>query len=1199
MWRRRPWLACLGLLIASTNAWAEDPPDTELLAIEARFETEVTYANGLDLAYTLRLRGQNQRSIEILRRLDEKFPGRYETAVELASAYEAQGELTTAIEVLQLKLDFREWAVTTRLAELWLKRSAPKAALRELSRTRKESPSEPPTSAWVLEAVAHTEIGDLAAARTAWEVVVQREPFHPDHWLGLGRVLELQGEMRAAERIYGEAVRAFPGHNGLTTAWGACLYSLGDFESSIPLLERAVQGYRELDDIQGAEQTEKLLQSAKSSFAHDLMAHGDLARACPLLEQAAKAESETPEILDRITCARVSGRPTVALQLVTELREHEPFLLDAVLIQAELYREQSDVERARTTLQAYTDTQGYHSTDVVVALASAQIAQHASKDALETLKLGREALGAAPAPLEFLTTEAAAHEDLGDLSSARLLWQEAMERDPAQLRLGLELSRVLQKMGDNDALFALLDTMEPRFSLIGKYWTARAEFELAQLHFADAMHSVDRGRNSPDVAFDPEFQQHALALEQRILTTEATLAVQTGDETVALDRLAQIYAKNDAPENGLKLGHHLRLFGHTDEAETLFRALLEEFPSDIGVQLALPELLLDQQRAVEAEKIVTDSYKWYEEPPSDLIALYCSAVLQLRRPVEAVDALQDLFRERPETKTPRLLGLHATALTESERYVEASETWLTLAQKYPDIGAFSVEYAVSLRHHAPPKRVVAALDDVIVRFPDLPEAWAARGSWFSSRGEPRKARADYDHAIGLLLAAPASGYWAGLDHDLQMARTASSGGQTRLPIRLFEDILTRQPSHRGALTGLGWQYFNSHRWRPAQQTFEARAALEPANPTAVGDVLETLLASENPSAAARYERQHARLLSESITGIERAKKKSLGLFGYRPVPPLGLRTRLQWITSRPTAMLISRELAFSSEPVRGFRTDQWVYQVEADVVVPRVPLIRVRHTGVRSFLDRAGTTQKLELELFSGTATSIGAIYAQPSLVMVSDHLLGNSQASAYRIGKLKLGWRPAHTPLRCELSLSGGSEPTDRVRRSAFVESVGSVSVISTRAKGFASVGGRVDTLTDGSHYRSFISEAAIQYAVFREWYASAYVRLETNRGLPVLGYATGLESNVRLERRNVIGVLTPFAEANWSMPFRAPLYQGVQLKAGVVIEHGIGLPTWEKGGITTIKVPFRWTAAFEHSEFPRSTLKPSDSVTFGLQVL
>jgi len=275
----------------------------------------------------------------------------------------------------------------------------------------------------------------------------------PDHWLGLGRVLELQGEIASAERLYAEAVQMYPLHTGLLGAWGASLYTLNENERAIPLLEQAFADYVRIGNNTAAEQILTLQVGARRRLGRQRMAAGDVEGACAILDQGqGQIDSYTAsEAIDQVTCARVGGNIPLGIMILETVLPREPDRADIVLLYAELLRESNRLPDAILVLSTFAERIRFERADVVVALASAQVVADAPEAALETLRRGMTAR--TQVPIEFITTQAAALERQGDLNVSRDLWKQAYMAAPDQLRLGLELARLHSALGETEPLF--------------------------------------------------------------------------------------------------------------------------------------------------------------------------------------------------------------------------------------------------------------------------------------------------------------------------------------------------------------------------------------------------------------------------------------------------------------------------------------------------------------------------------------------------------------------------------------------------------------------------------------------------------------------------------------------------------------------------------------------------------------------------
>ncbi len=173
--------------------------------MRTRLPDNVEVLSGLGMAYLGQ--GDKTRAEEIFKQILQKDPGNTPALKALLSLAESRGE---PLE----KLVERTKALTSRvpdndghlvlLAELLLRHDDPEGALAALDKARDINPQNP--RAYTLSALILKKQGKLVRAAAQYRLLIRKHPRSLRAYMGLGSLLEQQGDMEGAKKAYAAAL---------------------------------------------------------------------------------------------------------------------------------------------------------------------------------------------------------------------------------------------------------------------------------------------------------------------------------------------------------------------------------------------------------------------------------------------------------------------------------------------------------------------------------------------------------------------------------------------------------------------------------------------------------------------------------------------------------------------------------------------------------------------------------------------------------------------------------------------------------------------------------------------------------------------------------------------------------------------------------------------------------------------------------
>ncbi|MDD5555998.1 MAG: tetratricopeptide repeat protein [bacterium] len=301
-------------------------------------------------------------------------------------------------------------------------------------------------------------------------------------------------------------------------------------------------------------------------------------------------------------------------------------------------------------------------------------------------------------------------------------------------------------------------------------------------------------------------------------------------------------------------GHRLASEGRREEARARYEEALkacaeriEERRDDGDAWFLMGDLHALLQRPAEARDCYRRAVGLGAESPV-LWNNLGGACLSLRDPDSAISAFKRALEMSPSCSEARLNLAHALTEIEFEHFARSNFEWFDtplldeairelntlIAKSLPPwmraqaLNAMGVIYSVigaadlnSVRTH---------FEDAIAADPGLAEAHVNLGNIHRESGRTGLAGLSYLKALEFDADCPAAA--------CNLASLLVAEGKTNEAVRMYREILSRDPSNDDALTGLGAAYLHMHRENPSAETYfsvaletwERSLALNPNRP---------------------------------------------------------------------------------------------------------------------------------------------------------------------------------------------------------------------------------------------------------------------------------------------------------------------------------------------------------------------------------
>ncbi|MBK1703622.1 XrtA/PEP-CTERM system TPR-repeat protein PrsT [Halochromatium glycolicum] len=577
---------------------------------------------------------------------------------------------------------------------------------------------------------------------------------------------------------------------------------------------------------------------------------GDSERAEQTLGAILKADPE-----DRTTLAMMSnlylaqGRADEALHHLRKVIAMEP---DSAATRAKLgiallqegQREEGFSELDRAIELAPGETQRLEIAIVLERLRAAEYQQ--ALERLERLH-EREALS----PGLYYNLKAIAHVGLNEIETAKAIFNEGLEKVPAEQRpdLANNLARLQLRDGNSQEAQELLsdslsETPEHLPSLMS---FARLKAQANDLEEAQAL--LERA-----VAAHPDAQQPRLALAQLHLRADrptdalellretdqqgperstgwlalmATALVNAGNPTEAIDILRELHEQRpDAANVSLMLSRLLIERGDRAEARNLLEQAMKRDAENLGLRLTLVELLTLEAELDEAAERLAPAAEAHPDDPR-VLARAGAIEFAAGRYAEAIDAFQ-----------------RARRLAPADRYVAGA---LAKAQHVAD----DTEAAV------------ATLSDWLQQFPDDPGMRLLQANLLVALNRDGETIAAYRRYLD-------SGQEnaVALNNLAWLLRTSD----TDEALRLVERAAELAPESAEILDTKGVIEQERENYTAAIETFRRALSLSPGNPSIRLHLAEALIADGQGQSA---KEQLSQLLAEDPGADDREKAETL------------------------------------------------------------------------------------------------------------------------------------------------------------------------------------------------------------------------------------------------------------------------------------------------------------------------------------
>lgn len=255
---------------------------------------------------------------------------------------------------------------------------------------------------------------------------------------------------------------------------------------------------------------------------------------------------------------------------------------------------------------------------------------------------------ATPAQARDLRTESAEilEERLGDIASARAVYELVLSEDPAHRRAGDALARILEKQGDYDILVKLL---EERIAAQPAEDAIRSLCRIGEI-YADRLNNTEEAtkRFRRALEQDPTSLDALRGLEQ--------VFVKTGKYKELIENLEHQVRLSATPKQRIALLERIasvqeeEFLNHQAAAEALERAL-EADPGRVSAMAALVRHLRVLERWEEASRLYDRQLQLVEEPHERIsLGMIWGRLLadQIGSPERAVHAYELVLAEQPD-----------------------------------------------------------------------------------------------------------------------------------------------------------------------------------------------------------------------------------------------------------------------------------------------------------------------------------------------------------------------------------------------------------------------------------------------------------------------------------------------------------------------------------------------------------------------
>jgi cellulose synthase operon protein C len=405
----------------------------------------------------------------------------------------------------------------------------------------------------------------------------------------------------------------------------------------------------------------------------------------------------------------------------------------------------------------------------------------------------------------------------GNLPAAIDEVQKAIALDPARWEFHLELALLESKNNQPDkaeASFKEIITLNPAatqaYLLLGAFYQSNGRFTDAEAQFRKA---IEVGPSS---------------VEPRAAMVRLYLA--EGKKSQAEDLAKQ--ARHDLPDDPVAyrmLADFYFTTGDFDKAMAEYAALCQQHPKDLELKKAYIQLLIQQNRWDEAEKLNNDLLK---QDPNLNDALIYRSQMQIGKGdlKDATDTLQAVLKKDPNNAEGHyVLGV---AFEKAGNLQQAETEWLTATRIRPDLIDAQRSLAGLALRRGDPAKLAEAATEIIRLQPASPDGYSLRALAEINRKQFIPAEADVRKAIQV---GPqnSAGY-------VQLGNLRSAQGQHDQAAKAYQQALDRNPDSKDGLRGLIDADVALKQVDKAVAAAQAQIAKSPAN-ASFYDLLGTVL----------------------------------------------------------------------------------------------------------------------------------------------------------------------------------------------------------------------------------------------------------------------------------------------------------------------------------------------------------------------
>ncbi len=391
-----------------------------------------------------------------------------------------------------------------------------------------------------------------------------------------------------------------------------------------------------------------------------------------------------------------------------------------------------------------------------------------------------------------------------DLPGAIQEMQKAIASDPTRWKSYLELGSL--QMRSNQ-----LDAAEPNFKKAVELNPKSTQTRLAMASYDQSRGRLPEAEREVDAAIDadPKDPEPRAAMVR--------LYMFQGKKQQAEQFLQQV--KLDFPTNSTgyrMLGDFYFAIGDLEKATKEYAVLYGEHAGDLQVKENYVQLLILQNRIVEAEKLDDELLK---TSPNDALALIYRGQIELLngKPEVAIHTLQAALRSDPQnTAGYYRLGV---AFSQTGDWPQAEGAWQKAVQLNPDLSDAHLALARSALRRNDMQALEQSANQLIRLLPGSPAGYAMRSLSLLKRNRFTSAEQDALKAISLAPKAP--------DGYMQMGNIRLAQKKYAEAAAFYEKTLDRDPGSSDALSSLMNIYVYQGDLQKAFSAAEAQIAKVP------------------------------------------------------------------------------------------------------------------------------------------------------------------------------------------------------------------------------------------------------------------------------------------------------------------------------------------------------------------------------------